>query len=75
MLVQADGIARAGYAIKERSTGNIVLTEICDEETSAYELQRAMAEKQPHRGEWVVVPVVITVTEASKVEVTKHDRI
>lgn len=75
MLVQSDGIARAGYAIRERSTGNIVLAEICEEETDAYEIRRAMAHHQPHRGEWVVVPVIITVTEASTAEMTKYDRI
>jgi len=61
MLTVADGKQRAGWALQEARTGNINLAEICESEAAARELRRVMKIRQAHRGEWTVVPVLLTV--------------
>lgn len=64
MLTVADGKQRTGWALQSARTGNINLAEICESEGAARELRRTMQVRQAHRGEWKVVPVVISIERA-----------
>jgi hypothetical protein len=66
MIVEADGIQRSGWALQHQITKRINLAEICEDEESAHALLRVMNIRQPHRGKWKAIAVMITV------EAVKH---
>jgi hypothetical protein len=65
MLVIADGIERAGFALQAED-GTILLSTIDEEERNARRLAQGYAVHHPHLGPMKVVPVLVRVQAVRK---------
>ncbi|MGC1550520.1 MAG: hypothetical protein WA777_18515 [Rhodanobacter sp.] len=63
MKIKGDGLDYPGFALKNRHTGEISLSDVCSAERVALEVRRQMNFRVPHRGQFDVVPVVVSITE------------
>lgn len=64
MIVKSDGFERPGFALKDVHTGEINLVSVCDSQREADSLLDMQRVHQTHKGRHVVVPVLVTLTEA-----------
>lgn len=63
MRVPVDGIAWAGWALRENDADQIDLATMCETADQARELRRQMRIRQPHRPVHELVAVRVVVTE------------
>jgi len=61
MLAKADGITRAGWALADPETGNLLLGHISESEEDAHALRRGFQAHMQHMPLPDVVPVFITI--------------
>lgn len=61
MLAKADGITRAGWALADPETGNLILGHISENEGDAHALRRGIQAHMPHLPPPDVVPVFVTI--------------
>lgn len=61
MIVKPDKLERAGWALQNMRTGEIVISDICDTEREALDLRDRMRKHQPHRGAHRVIPITVRI--------------
>jgi hypothetical protein len=61
MIVKPDKLERAGWALQNMKTGEILLSDIVDTEREAQQLRQGMNLHQPHRGAHRVIPVTVRI--------------